>query len=57
MQSALSRQTALIANQPATTLTEDIPHNVQTVSIGVGNVFFHIHHNIGSAEINVTRGA
>ena len=51
-QSALFRQTATIANKSTTPLTEDIPQNVQTVSIGVGNCFFHIHHNTSNAHID-----
>lgn len=51
-QSALFRQTATIVRQPAATLTEDTPQNMQTVSIGVGNAFFHIHHNTGTANID-----
>jgi hypothetical protein len=52
MQSAIFRESGAVSNQPAETIGSDAPHNMQVISFGVGNVFFHIHHNTGPASIN-----
>jgi hypothetical protein len=51
-QSAFVRQTAYLSIQPIETLGNDAPQNIQTVTIGVGNAFFHVHHTVATVQID-----